>query len=82
MFSGFGSTVFLQTNIPFVEKQEKKYDVHVLAGQDASTIFETTHHSAEAREMMQAFYVGQYVEVSNTKCWDPGKMGGVSQRQI
>ena len=32
-------------------------------GQDASSIFETTHHSTEAREMMQAFYVGQYVEV-------------------
>ena len=27
-------------------------------------MFESVHHSEEAREMMQAFYVGQYVDVS------------------
>lgn len=30
-------------------------------------MFESVHHSEEAREMMQAFYVGQYVDVS---MWD------------
>lgn len=33
------------------------------AGQDATAAFENAHHSLEAREMLQAFYVGQYVEV-------------------
>ncbi|KAL8607282.1 hypothetical protein ACOMHN_047613 [Nucella lapillus] len=32
------------------------------AGRDASHVFESVHHSEEAREMMQAFYVGQYVD--------------------
>ncbi|XP_052278368.1 E3 ubiquitin-protein ligase HERC2-like [Dreissena polymorpha] len=32
------------------------------AGLDATVAFENAHHSLEAREMMQAFYVGQYVE--------------------
>ncbi|KAK7486952.1 hypothetical protein BaRGS_00021768, partial [Batillaria attramentaria] len=32
------------------------------AGRDASHAFEGAHHSEEAREMMQAFYVGQYVD--------------------
>lgn len=31
-------------------------------GKDASAIFESVHHSTTAREMMQTFYVGQYVE--------------------
>ena len=35
-----------------------------VAGRDASHVFESVHHSEEAREMMQAFYVGQYVDVS------------------
>ncbi|XP_048243824.1 E3 ubiquitin-protein ligase HERC2-like isoform X1 [Haliotis rufescens] len=35
----------------------KKY-----AGRDASSAFEAAHHSEEAREMMMAFYVGQYVD--------------------
>ena len=29
-------------------------------------MFESAHHSTEAREMMQPFYVGQYVEVGKT----------------
>ena len=40
---------------------------HVLvefAGRDASAAFEAAHHSDEAREMMQVFFVGQYVDVS------------------
>ncbi|KAK7097783.1 E3 ubiquitin-protein ligase HERC2-like isoform X3 [Littorina saxatilis] len=32
------------------------------AGRDASHVFESVRHSEEAREMMQAFYVGQYVD--------------------
>ncbi|XP_052796353.1 E3 ubiquitin-protein ligase HERC2-like isoform X2 [Mya arenaria] len=32
------------------------------AGRDATVEFENAHHSLAAREMMQAFYVGQYVE--------------------
>ena len=49
----------------------KVYDVHEFksaspcghellmenAGQDATTMFENAHHSIEAREMMQSFYV-------------------------
>ena len=31
---------------------------------DATQIFEETKHSVEAREMMQAFFVGIFVEVS------------------
>ena len=31
-------------------------------------MFESAHHSADAREMMQAFYVGQYVEVGKAAC--------------
>ena len=33
---------------------------------DATQIFEETKHSVEAREMMQAFFVGIFVEVSST----------------
>ena len=33
-------------------------------GQDASAAFEACHHSEEAREMMQNFFVGQYIHVS------------------
>lgn len=33
---------------------------------DATQIFEETKHSVEAREMMQAFFVGIFVEVSKT----------------
>lgn len=32
---------------------------------DATFIFEETKHSVEAREMMQAFFVGIFVEVSD-----------------
>ncbi|KAL5011340.1 hypothetical protein ScPMuIL_009891 [Solemya velum] len=32
------------------------------AGRDATIAFENFHHSDEAREMMQAFYVGQYID--------------------
>ena len=34
------------------------------AASDATQIFEETKHSVEAREMMQAFFVGIFVEVS------------------
>ena len=34
------------------------------AAKDATTGFEDAHHSEEAREMMQAFFVGQYIDVS------------------
>ena len=33
------------------------------AASDATQIFEETKHSVEAREMMQAFFVGIFVEV-------------------
>ena len=33
------------------------------AGRDATAAFEDVHHTIDAREMMQAFFVGQYVEV-------------------
>ena len=35
---------------------------------DATQIFEETKHSVEAREMMQAFFVGIFVEVINHLC--------------
>lgn len=35
---------------------------------DATQIFEETKHSVEAREMMQAFFVGIFVEVINHSC--------------
>lgn len=34
---------------------------------DATQIFEETKHSLEAREMMQAFFVGIFVEVSGRR---------------
>ena len=55
------------------------YDVHELksqapcgserliesAAQDATSAFEATHHSEEARDMMARYFVGNYVDVSN-----------------
>lgn len=35
-----------------------------MIGRDASEAFESAHHTEEAREMLQAFYVGQYIDVS------------------
>ena len=36
----------------------------LLAGRDASFAFEASHHSVEAREMLNQYYVGQYIDVS------------------
>ena len=35
-----------------------------LTGENVTEAFEAAHHSAEAREMMQAFFVGNYIDVS------------------
>ncbi len=34
------------------------------AARDATQAFEAAHHSEEAREMMQAFFVGNYIDVN------------------
>lgn len=34
------------------------------AGDSVSEAFESAHHSPEAREMMQSFFVGNYIDVS------------------
>ena len=50
----------LCTNVKYLLIKHKP-----LSGQDATDAFETIHgHSDEAKEMMQAFCVGQYVDVS------------------
>ena len=40
------------------------YKLFCLTARDATMAFENAHHSTETREMMHAFYVGQYVDVS------------------
>ena len=48
-------------------RQDFKPAIIFLLGQDATEAFESIHnHSGEAMEMMQAFCVGQYVDVSFT----------------
>ena len=46
---------------------QEHFDLFINFGQaasDATQIFEETKHSVEAREMMHAFFVGIFVEVS------------------
>ncbi|CAG5129600.1 unnamed protein product, partial [Candidula unifasciata] len=42
------------------------------AGRDASVAFETAHHSEEAREMMNCFYVGKYIDPEKDVVQSPG----------
>ena len=65
----------------------KVYDVHSFksqapcgedmllqyAGRDASAMFENVHHTLAARDMMQQFYVGQFVEVNSSHFWGGGR---------
>ncbi|XP_059157195.1 E3 ubiquitin-protein ligase HERC2-like isoform X2 [Physella acuta] len=42
------------------------------AGRDASLAFETAHHSDEARDLMNCFYVGQYIDPEKDGVQSPG----------
>ncbi|GFN81530.1 E3 ubiquitin-protein ligase herc2-like, partial [Plakobranchus ocellatus] len=42
------------------------------AGRDASFAFEASHHSVEAREMLNQYYVGQYIDPEKDVVQTPG----------